>query len=191
MSKFFGCSSRQLVCSHARAGRGTKVEWRQWGYSLYIHSLCRQTDTPSTDRDETVRVACYEDAKYSYMIFLFDKTGNISRAQQNWPKPLWITTLCTFLYIYRSMKSSRKLLPFLKAPATDSTTTFLSRTSGAKRTWANASVSRVKEWSSLHTLTIWTGPGSLPIFTKPGTCEDHTNTTLHNAVVSSLLFVGL
>lgn len=65
--------------------------------------------------------------------------------------------------MYRSMKSSTKLFPFLKAPATDTTTTRLSRTLGFSRIWLKALISKVKEWSSLQTLTIWTGPGSLPI----------------------------
>ncbi|TNN50086.1 hypothetical protein EYF80_039692 [Liparis tanakae] len=64
------------------------------------------------------------------------------------------------------MKSSRKLFPFLKAPATDSTTTFLSLTSGANRTRAKASVSKPKECSSLHTVTIWIGPGLLAILKR-------------------------
>ncbi len=71
--------------------------------------------------------------------------------------------LLTFLYMYRSRKSKKKLLPFLKAPATDTTTTSLSRTAGVNRIRLSASVSRSKEWSSLLTVTIWTGPGSLLI----------------------------
>lgn len=38
MSKFLGCSSRQLVCSHVKAGRGTKAEWLLWGFPFYMHS---------------------------------------------------------------------------------------------------------------------------------------------------------
>ncbi len=68
--------------------------------------------------------------------------------------------LLTFLYMYRSRKSKKKLFPFLKAPATDTTTTSLSRTAGVNRIRLSASVSRSKEWSSLLTVTIWTGPGS-------------------------------
>lgn len=68
--------------------------------------------------------------------------------------------LLTFLYMYRSRKSKKKLFPFRKAPATDTTTTSFSRTSGVNRIRLSASVSRSKEWSCLLTVTIWTGPGS-------------------------------
>lgn len=64
-----------------------------------------------------------------------------------------ILTLCLWC---RRKKSSKKDFPLRKAPATDITTTFLSRISGFIKTDSNASSSKVNSWFSEVT-TIWTG----------------------------------
>lgn len=75
MSKFLGCSSWQLVCSHVEAGRGTKAA--NCTHSTYIVTLS-QTDTPSTDGDEPVRITCCEDAKHLYVTVLDCNTMYLS-----------------------------------------------------------------------------------------------------------------
>ena len=54
------------------------------------------------------------------------------------------------------MKSSRKDFPLRKAPATESTTTFLSLTSSDSRISCRASWSSSNVWSGLAS-TIWVG----------------------------------
>jgi len=62
----------------------------------------------------------------------------------------------TFAHKYRRKKSSRKDLPFLKAPATDTTATFLSCIRGSRSIPSNFSSSNMNWWSSAAT-TICTG----------------------------------
>ena len=62
----------------------------------------------------------------------------------------------TWAFKYRRKKSSRKDFPFRKAPATDTTTTFLSRTRSSSNISVRAPSSKSNEWSSVAT-TTWTG----------------------------------
>lgn len=66
----------------------------------------------------------------------------------------------TLLFKYRRKKSSRKDFPFLKAPATDSTTTALSLMSSCSSSSRSASSFRVNVWSG-PVFTTWTPCGPL------------------------------
>ena len=65
-----------------------------------------------------------------------------------------IDTLCiTWAFRYLRKKSKRNDLPLRKAPATDTTTTFLSLIRSSSRICSNASSSNPNEWSSVATTT--------------------------------------
>lgn len=64
-----------LFTCYSREGRWSRMVAES--FLFWIEFMLLQTNTPSSDTDEPVMKICCEAEKYLYMIFLFDKTGNV------------------------------------------------------------------------------------------------------------------